>query len=163
MWTCVKGVFCAAVLILVTDLKSRGFHAQWMNVDTRRCKVLKIFFLFPFLFFFFLNLNCALCCSCLNKSFIYCIELGVAPPSRPCMYPGMHAAPAHTALRGAPAAAPAWVEPESQLCPVAGVPCSWPCAPVPGVLSESSDPTATHTCTNSLVFPCSPDVEVARF
>lgn len=161
MWTCVKGVFCAAVLILVTDLKSRGFHAQWMNVDTRRCKVLKIFFLFPFLFFF-LNLNCALCCSCLNKSFIYCIELGVAPPSRPCMYPGVHAAPAHTALRGASAAAPAWVEPESQLCPVAGVPCSWPCAPVPGVLRILRPHCHPHLHQQP-VFPCSTDVEVARF
>lgn len=44
----------------------------------RRQKLLKTFLLFPFLFFFFLNLICALCCSCWNKSFIYCIELGVA-------------------------------------------------------------------------------------
>lgn len=33
--------------------------------------------------FFFFNLICALCYSCWNKSFIYCIELGVAPLSSP--------------------------------------------------------------------------------
>lgn len=47
--------------------------------------MLKIFSCFLSSFFFFLNLNCALYCSRLNKSFIYCTELGVAPPSRPAV------------------------------------------------------------------------------
>lgn len=36
-----KGTFYVGVLILLKDLKSRGFHAQWMNVDTKPQKLVK--------------------------------------------------------------------------------------------------------------------------
>lgn len=66
--------------------QTQGSRAQRTGVDANcetrvKTELLKTIFLFPFLFF--LNLICALCCSCWNKSFIYCIELGVAPLSSP--------------------------------------------------------------------------------
>lgn len=160
--------------------------------------MLKIFFLFPFPFFF-LNLNCALYCSCLNKSFIYCIRLNVAPPSSPAACSWALCKPGHLADRTAKVqillahmALPgrSWGGPRPcESCvgltpghpPGAGQPAP-PCvrwfwlqaacltarSPHPpsslrlfGVLSPHSHPLYLHQ--PSLVFPCSADVEVARF